>query len=201
MTSKYDPNRNTLQSKFGFQDEDLKTSKHDEIMLWFDANADKLLLPHFAIKYQDNKRDDLLKRIKDKEFRLEDVSFDIPIPPSKTEPKVHKKIWEYPVMSGNFTVGFIDLLVEYTTPRLTYRGVNHIYNIPLIQNSFEWIIENDLMAIAIEVKSVMPSIGELIRQIRMYQTYVPNISFFVVSPDDRFASALQSQGIGFIKYE
>jgi hypothetical protein len=51
-----------------------------------------------------------------------------------------------------------------------------------------------------EVKTTIPSLGELIRQIRMYQEYENGI-WVVVSPDDTHSSRLEKQGIKFIKYE
>ena len=52
----------------------------------------------------------------------------------------------------------------------------------------------------IEVKSHIKSIGELLRQIRQYQTFAPrDCKFFVASPDERFISVLKSQGVEFIK--
>lgn len=41
--------------------------------------------------------------------------------------------------------------------------------------------------------------GELIRQVRMYQEYVQG-KWFVVSPDGKFKDQLATQGISFIKY-
>jgi hypothetical protein len=53
--------------------------------------------------------------------------------------------------------------------------------------------------VAIEVKTEIPSIGELIRQVHFYRTYL-NTVWVVVSPDDRAAQILQDQGIQFFKY-
>jgi hypothetical protein len=50
-----------------------------------------------------------------------------------------------------------------------------------------------------EVKTTIPSLGELIRQIRLYQSYV-NGTWFVVCGDNKFESQLKNQGIGFIQY-
>lgn len=38
------PKAQTILSKFGFQDDELKTPKHDEIMLWLDQNIEILLI-------------------------------------------------------------------------------------------------------------------------------------------------------------
>lgn len=53
-----------------------------------------------------------------------------------------------------------------------------------------------------EVKPVIRSIGELIRQLRQYEprsTYGGMIRVAVVSPDDRFRAIIEKQGFIFIK--
>lgn len=88
-----------------------------------------------------------------------------------------RKVWEYPVMSGvskQYCIGFVDMLIHCD-------GI--------------WC------DVAVEIKTSIPSLGELIRQIRMYQQYLKKIPFVIISPDDRFQSALESQGIKFYKYE
>lgn len=50
--------------------------------------------------------------------------------------------------------------------------------------------------IAFEVKTAIPNLGELLRQIRLYQHYSrPGTHYVVVSPDDRDSSLLNDQGI------
>lgn len=138
------PRAQTIQARFGFKDNDLKTATHDTIMIWLDKN-----LAH-VINYLRN------------EYEL-----DIPDYDNITT------IWEQPIMSGannQYCIGFVDM----------------------------WLPQ---CRICVEVKSKIDSAGELIRQIRMYEQYVRHVdSFVVVSPDDRFKSALESQGILFYKY-
>lgn len=52
-------------------------------------------------------------------------------------------------------------------------------------------------AIGIEVKTEIPVIGDLIRQIQFYRKYLTG-SWIVVSPDDRNSNILKEQGIHFI---
>jgi hypothetical protein len=49
-------------------------------------------------------------------------------------------------------------------------------------------------AIGIEVKTEIPQVGELIRQIQFYKKYL-NVNWVVVSPDDRNSGILSEQGI------
>jgi hypothetical protein len=51
----------------------------------------------------------------------------------------------------------------------------------------------------IEVKPEIRSLGEVIRQIRMYESHCPDAKFYICCPDPRFKPALESQGIGFIQ--
>lgn len=84
-----------------------------------------------------------------------------------------KIVWEVPIKpSGStYTVGFADMVIA------------------------DWLV--------IEVKTHIPNVGELLRQLNLYrhQSYWHERPFVVVSPDDRFADVLRSQGIAFYKYE
>jgi hypothetical protein len=54
----------------------------------------------------------------------------------------------------------------------------------------------------IEVKTEIPSLGELIRQMRAYQSYNQKSSYYIiVSPDDRHIETLHKQGFYFYKYK
>lgn len=56
--------------------------------------------------------------------------------------------------------------------------------------------------IFIEVKTEIPSLGELIRQMRAYQTYAHELtSYLIVSPDDSHKKILNEQGFYFYKYK
>jgi hypothetical protein len=55
------------------------------------------------------------------------------------------------------------------------------------------------LSIGVEIKSEMPGIGDLIRQIQFYRKYITG-SWIVVSPDDRNSDILIAQGIYFFKY-
>ncbi|SKC47464.1 hypothetical protein [Ohtaekwangia koreensis] len=52
---------NTLQQKLGFQDEDLKKPKHDDMMLWLDKNAESIFNDIFFKHLTDVDYNDLLK--------------------------------------------------------------------------------------------------------------------------------------------
>lgn len=55
------------------------------------------------------------------------------------------------------------------------------------------------LSIAIEVKTEIPTAGDLIRQIQLYRKFMSG-TWIVVSPDDWCSSILRDQGIFFYKY-
>ena len=88
--------------------------------------------------------------------------------------------WERPILSGKYMVGFADLQVS---TRWRIDGPGRFYM--------------DSLSFWFEVKPVIRSVGEVIRQIRMYQEYTEG-EWFVVSPDTRWADVLAAQNIGFV---
>lgn len=106
--------------------------------------------------------------------------------------EIEKKVWEHPIQSlsrgGNYLIGFVDLYVHISivcrdgSARGTRRFTLNIY---------------------FEVKPKIQSLGEVIRQIRKYESNVGTSSsiFVVVCPDNKFEQKLREQGIGFVKAE
>jgi hypothetical protein len=134
-------------SRFGLSDADLKTPGHDALLLWVDANQQKIV-------------DHLLGGH-----------------------KVTRCTWEYPISNKGFVVGYWDV-------RLDLRGESTNVIFP------------SKRCVLVEIKTSIPSLGELVRQLRLYEyhTSVEAIErlTLVVSPDDRWASQLQSQGFAFL---
>ena len=181
----------TIQQRLGFMDNDLKTSKHDEIMLWLDTVVQKHLGELIGFE-QEWKLRDFYVTEKGKEFRGEDKEFyfnDIQLP-KKPELEVTKCIWEYPITTGkdSYIVGFADMKVDFMDTILNYNADDRKFSI--FKNEY---------SVFFEAKSSILSLGELIRQIRMYQTYTRG-KWFVVSPDVKFSTALESQEIFHIEY-
>jgi len=182
----------TIQQRLGFMDNDLKSSKHDEIMLWLD-NAAKNHFGELIGFHKEWKFKEFYVTQKDKELRGEDKEFvfkDIQLP-EKPDLEVVKCIWEYPITTrgDSYIVGFADLRVDYMDTSLSYDV-----------DKCRFVICKEKKIAYFEVKSAISSLGELIRQIRMYQTYTSG-EWFVVSPDVRFATALENQSIIHIEYE
>jgi len=226
----------TMQQKFGFQDKELSTPKHDELMLWLDLWIDNHLsdllmwrtyqvyrwkgeIPGDAIKKETVAPSDAhmsswkevysAKRnqwggrlvgedggyqicdyeyVRKSDWERVDQEIDI-VPPPFPIIKPSLKKWECPIVDRTYTVGFCDMRVSYTKPTLLYHAD---------LNRFQIGSGGDEGRLYFEVKPSIPSLGEVIRQVRMYQTYTDG-KWFIVSPDARFKSQIEAQGIGFIE--
>jgi len=175
-------NAKTLQERMGFKDPDLTTPKHDEIMLWLDRNMGEILIRAYDIA-----------PLTDPRFQALQDEHDL-----KPNPLRIEKDWERPIIDGGprgtscFTVAFMDMFVRATWDR------------PEVNDKGEYFLSRDEI-FAMEVKPTIRSLGELIRQIRHQETYLPQqygyneITSVVVSPDTRFREQLISQGIEFIE--
>lgn len=72
---------------------------------------------------------------------------------------------------------------------------------PLVgTGKLDWFtFPTDPRTIALDAKSTIPSLGQLIRDLNTYREW-RNWPFVVVSPDARFADAIADEGFGFIEY-
>lgn len=182
----------TLQQKFGFQDKDLSTPAHDALMVWLDGNVEQALLQDYPQTWLQSEIDEAIAWApRDCTWLPKDWQPEQP-PQRPRKVWIKDKVWERPVFGRNgFMIGFVDMSVTlgYEKMVLTYGRYG---SLP------EWSAVNEEALYLFEVKPSIPSVGELIRQIRMYQPYLPG-NYFVVSPDDRFASILAGQKIDFLK--
>lgn len=227
----------TVQKKFGFADDDLKTSEHDKIMMWADEKMPAILNWFFKPSEWDKEdirwakehiEESKQKKISDTEYTIQRLKSRISadsfvdsreedsaqlamcqkelgkwnahvIP--ETFPDIpdiihNETIWEYVISTQNgnrgnqYTVGFIDLVAKFSVPVLWGNG-----------KSLEYEVGYRDSAAFFEVKSTVDSLGQLIRQVRLYQQYVGKDNWFVIAPDDSFKEPLKKQGIEFIKYK
>ncbi|MBI3152767.1 MAG: hypothetical protein HYZ21_11580 [Chloroflexi bacterium] len=126
----------------------------------------------------------------------------ISIIPRKPIIKIIEKKWDKPITSGsNYIIGFIDLSITYEDYYIEIDlNENDIYKtFTLFEFELKWRILPKNKEVYFEVKTEIPSLGELIRQINTYRNYVEG-KFIVVCPDDRYKELLAEQGIGFVKY-
>ena len=105
-------------------------------------------------------------------------------------------LWSYTGYQGRMgrIVGYADILIETAVPILAAR---YLAGLDDILDRFEvrWSTE----CILVEAKSVLPTVGELMRQIQLYRTAFGG-QIVVVSPDDTYEDILTEQGVTFVKY-
>ena len=85
----------------------------------------------------------------------------------------------------------LDLRLEYPIADQTY---NRNYIVGFVD------VYCRRLSVGVEVKTEIPRVGDLIRQIQFYKRY-STMSWIVVSPDDENAEILKEQGIYFYKYK
>ena len=187
------PKSQTLQQRFGFQDKDLTTPKHDEIMMWLDENIIYILellgiKSDIQMKQQKCVSESVMRSPKHNDLteKLKDEAKNISICNDLSTLKI-KKTWEYPITSNSYIIGFVDLNVKI------FFTINEF-------NGDEWSSYEDWFTLNFEVKTTIPSLGELFRQINMYREYDKS-RFIIVSPDNKFCEQIESQGLKFLKYE
>ena len=181
----------TLQQRFGFMDKDLKKPEHDEIMLWLDrelrAEHECISTELLDIEQWDPGEVDRYRKA------YPDLVGD---PPSPLPVEIGRIVWETPVTSRSgyteYIIGFVDLCVQFRVPELSV--------VMLDNGQHEWEGSFLNTALNFEIKTEIPSLGELLRQIRMYLQYA-RYPFVVVSPEEQYAEQLIQQGIGFLHYD
>jgi len=208
---------NTLQERFGFADDDLKKPKHDEILLWLDKRAEEFIKEIIswtkvwpaqfverkveavtrALKTRADSLRESIARFNNEQYRKALALIDSYEGLGEPPPREFRmrKIWEDAVTNvgaTKYVVGFLDMVVLVDNSEL---GVDDES-----QRLPKWYVTNCAQeGFGFEAKTAIPSLGELIRQLRLYQQYC-RYQLYVVSPDDGFAEQLVEQGFGFIKY-
>ena len=187
------PKAQTLQQRFGFADSQLATPAHDQLMCELDGRVSTLCQTRFG---GDGPARAMLVRERmwlDKHGGLkEGCRWPTLEEVMEHTPAVSSKRWESPVMNGKYMVGFVDM-------RVSVRIVRVGLSSPVAVQEWTAKLETEEAYVSIEVKPTIPSAGELIRQLRMYQQYSENGEIFAVaSPDTQWISVLLDQGIEFI---
>jgi hypothetical protein len=154
-------------SKKRFDDPDLHTPAHDAIMLWLDENAARLIHEILVADVQRNSGIEVRQVGVITEWEKPHAHM------ARSHTAYGKEMWRE---AGRY---FIDMLIT------------------------SWASEEDVnrpyahIKLACEVKPVIHSVGELIRQLRQYES--KNWRVAVVSPDDRYREIIERQGFIFIK--
>lgn len=196
--------------QLGFWDTEVSKPDHDSICLWAYRNPETIFRAvnpelfdhpwmtdeiHFDRDHRDEAANALAKAFADANQR--------------PNPRVYNKELEYVLKSYSGygdrqekIVGYADLLLETELPGVfpTYKPSSRGYSQDEFDNfTLKWSRGRPAPRILVEVKSFMPTMGELMRQINLYRTAFTG-RFVVVSPDDSYADILKEQGVTFVKY-
>ena len=141
--------------------------------------------------------------------------------PKRNEVIIIEKPWEFPItsvsknansgyVSGKNIIGFLDLKVTFSYSKLAISGID--FSTKKIISEVKWTQTNKNIdfkkgysdgnlthTFFVKVKTKIPSLGELFRQLRMYKEYVKD-EIIVVCPDDIEKELIESQGFRFYKY-
>lgn len=248
-------NQNIVQQQFGFPDEDLKTSLHDEIVLWLKQNALDLtkqitnwsehldttqvqraedsfrselekLKQHLegdineslqrmseedaeTESYRSFFRKSALERIEGQKKCLEQIKVwpGIERPPLR-KIEVETRL-EVPIIRERYKtfdiVGYADIVFAVSTEWPILFGLpknesgQFKHDVDLREKTKWQMRRHEPYKIAFDAKSKIPSLGELVRQLNTYKSFC-TWPFYVVCPDDRFATEISDEGFGFIRY-
>lgn len=180
-------------AQIGLWDSEVALPKHDDICMWVYDHAEdvlRALRPHLF-------RPDWLDREFDSRASPEVVAaFRASTP--RTPPFIAQRELEAALVPRDggrgwrAPVGYGDVLLTYTAPCPSpdYGSSDAI-------QGFE--VYPEKLQLLIEVKTVLPTLGELMRQLNLYATAFPGYQA-VVAPDDRYADILREHGFGFLRY-
>ncbi len=192
----------TLQEKFGFVDDDLKTPQHDAIMMWLDTSIreDAAAVLGFGKSWSEASQKKMAAAFEEyreycKKHGYTQRTIELPTLPDRTPPEILSCTWEYAVQKhrSNWVAGFVDMRVDIRRPVLeTDEKLWHeMFRIKCYPEQEIYLIE---------AKPKITSVGETIRQVRFYQQHDEYRSeFYIASPDVRFKHVFNDQGIGFIE--
>jgi len=141
---------------------------------------------------------------------LEKYTLNNEIPAKPTITRI-KKTWELPVTtatySNKYTIGFIDFAASFNVPVLEFAGLRFSRKDNFNTEKEYYDFDEKILGftyyslpktIYIEVKTEINSLGDLIRQINQYKTYLVG-DYYVLCPDSKYKELLQEQGIKFIE--
>jgi hypothetical protein len=188
----------TMSERLGFQDPDLSTPEHDAMVFWTKA----YLKDYFAFKsYEGFDLEEFEKKLdiaeahwpqdKDLRSKLKETASSFFM---ETDDFCQIRL-EHPIVNrSGFILGYADIMAQSLRITFNVSPTNYCGE-KLKPNIDKWTPS----PIYVEVKPKIYSFGELIRQIRTYQTVTSGNQWYVASPDTRFEEAIRDEGIEFIQ--
>ena len=203
-------------------DPDSMTDLHDGIMMWLDRKLRAATeIPNFVKQLRTFEAESLIERPSD--YRSTAYLDQLPGDSAKMAADWRLEnseiIWEFPLKyrRNSNPSGFLDLMYECNVTSAVSRykinlktvevktalfGRDYVSNKEVF-DSFEVVTNRlvDQILCAIEVKTRISNVGDVIRQINYYRSFFSSnrVQFYVCCQDAKFKDLLGSQGIGFIK--
>ncbi len=198
-----------------FKNESAATPLHDEMLLLFSKHSIKLKQAIFELNKQylsDNLKDftqELGLKKDEKGFTTYDISYNkcdkydklISYTYKHNETKLEIDDWtpEKPIIQerNNYYIGSVDLFVSY---RIFLKYKSKVINYNNKQIKFKRDTGRG-GSIIFEFKPQIKSFSEVIRQVKVYEKYLPCSKSVVITYSDisRFKDVFESQGIGLIQ--
>lgn len=201
--------REKINQQLGFWDIKVTKPDHDTICLWAYKNAETIFRAACPEMFDRTWLTDEVHLPYQKEEATRDQAKAFVEANPHPNPRITVKTLEYVLRSYTGygdklerIVGYADLLIETEIPHVwaAYKANPNGYGEDLFDGfGIGWSKRADAPHILVEAKSVMPTVGELMRQINLYRTAFRG-RFVVVSPDDSYADILKEQGVTFVKY-
>ena len=182
------PAKRQKHPQLGFWDDEISLHSHDDLQQWCYKNAQLVLTA--ALNYSPEwTTGDTYYYDKRGQGRRPKSFEGWRQLPAKPQLRINKVILEKTLIDSKFRyLGFADLAVQYQSARLS------------MTEGYACSLEVSGEEALIEVKTSMGTLGELLRQLRLYaEAQIGKI--VVVSSDDKYAQVLREQGFAFYKYD
>lgn len=198
--------REKVNKNLGFWDNEVTEPDHDQIALWAYRNAEMILRTVCPERYDQRwQKDEVNYHWHNSEQSTIDLAREFTNANERPNPRICTKALEYVLKRHTgyqdrteIIVGYADLLIETERPTVVPQWTSGSSG-SLAGFKLEWAKDHQAPRVLVEAKTVIPSLGELLRQINLYRTAFSG-KCVVVSPDDTFADILAEQGVTFIKY-
>jgi len=196
--------------QLGFWDTQVSSPDHDAVCLWAYENAGLITRKAYPDIFDRSWSDEEIGvgLVRSNQQAM-DIAREVASVTPRPTPRVVKRTLEYVLRSYTGyqeklerIVGYADLLIETEVPMISARYVaGPARDTDDVFDGFEvaWSRGRGAPYILVEAKSVLPTVGELMRQIQLYRTAFGG-KIVVVSPDDSYATILTEQGVDFVKY-
>lgn len=123
-------------------------------------------------------------------------------PPLPEKPPIEVSLkLEKPILrpGSNFMVGVADAVVNWSHWRLVPEDEGYLrgcYSAP--RKPFAWTIFDSERVAIVELKPKINSLGELLRQVNVYGSAIPDALIVIVSPDEQYREILEDQDVRFV---